>query len=276
MDKIRTYFRLLSLYGKLDFLLATRELKLVIIQFLADFSTTIASTIGVWVIYNNLNIKANEPTIFLLIAYPILLNGLYSFFFSAGNWGKISRVISRGQLDNLFIQPISMTTQFFTQGFAPFTGGLNFVFSIILFVSACFYNNFFSTFSSIISVVSCVLCSYTILVASMFFCSILAFYAPIAGEEISDTVYELFTNTKAYPLNATPNVFQGIFCSIIPIGLLVWFPEIILLSKSIDFALFYLICFTVVYSLVVIVFFKKGLCHYEKTGSARFTGFGYK
>lgn len=276
VDNIRTYFRLLKLYGQLDFLLATRELKLVIIQFFANISTAIASTIGVWVIYSNLNLETNEPTMLLLMAYPILLNGLYAFFFSSGNWGRISRVISRGQLDNSFIQPVPLPAQFFTQGFAPFTAGLDFIFSIVLFVVACFCNNLFTTFSSTISIFCCVLCSYIVLVASMFFCSVLAFYAPIAGEEISDTIYELFSNTKAYPLESTPYAFRSFFCFIIPIGLLVWFPETILLSTNLNFRLLYLICFTIVYSLIAIIIFKKGLRHYEKTGSTRFTSFGYK
>ena len=125
-DKVRTVLRLFRIYGRLDLLWLLRDTKYFLLQVAADAVSTAASAAGMLLLaaqYQGFG-GMDFYSLFFMMGYATLVNGLFLVFFGNNNANQISRTIGRGQLDHCMVQPVPLWAQLLTQGFAPFSGGM--------------------------------------------------------------------------------------------------------------------------------------------------------
>ena len=107
--------------------------------------------------------------------------------------------------------------------------------------------------------------------------SSLAFYAPVQAEEISSTVIDAFGYISTFPLSGMPLRLQLPLLTIIPTGLLAWFPTLALFGES-PFGLtaWYPLLFAIALWCIAAYFFRKGLKYYVKKGINRYHPMGHR
>lgn len=281
MDKLRLkrIFKLYGFYAKLDLAWLLRDTKYAIMAIMADTISSIASVSGIFLLamrFNGVGGMDKYEVLFML-GYVTMLTGIFQLFFSMNNVGHISRRIGRGQLSHMFIHPLPMSVQLTTEGFIPFTGSSNFVCSIVIIVVALTKLGISPPIWWIASFVFNVLISISIILCQSYLFSSAAFYAPVACEEIATLVIDELGSLGNYPLSGMPKWISTPLITILPYGLLGWFPSMVLLGKS-PFNLPHLYPVAVAGVLFIIAYFvfKKGFNHYVKTGSNRYSSMGHR
>jgi ABC-2 type transport system permease protein len=105
----------------------------------------------------------------------------------------------------------------------------------------------------------------------------MAFYAPVAAEEISSYVIDSTSYISSFPLSGMPNYLQISLTTLIPAGLMAWFPSLILLGKPpLNIPVYYPLVFAIILSVIATILFKKGLNYYVKKGSNRYSTAGHR
>ena len=218
----------------------------------------------------------NTDEVLFMMAYSTLVTGIF-IMFGAGNNIHISRIIGRGQLEHLFIQPLPIRVQLFTSGFAPFTGGSNFVAGLVMITIAINRLHMQISFLWILSLIGYLLVTMMIVVARAYLVSSMAFYSPVAAEEISTTAIEGTWLLSTFPLSGMPLFIQIPLITILPEGLMAWFPALCLLGKP-PFYLseYYPLVFALFLSLFAGYIFRKGMNYYVKKGSNRYVPYGFR
>jgi ABC-2 type transport system permease protein len=215
--------------------------------------------------------------VLFMLGYIMVINGLFTTFFG-GNNGHISRIIGRGQLDHLFMQPLSLPVQLITCGFYPFTGGGLALLSGagVLAVSATQLKIVVGV-GWIAALTGFLAASMLILLSLSYMISSVAFYAPVAAEEISTYVIGLAMDLGKYPLSGMPKGIQLPLVFIFPAGLMAWFPALALMGKSpLDLPAVYPALAALVLMMLAQYIFRRGMNHYVKTGANRYVPYGYR
>jgi len=214
--------------------------------------------------------------VLFMMAYSTLITGIF-IMFGSGNNIHISRIIGRGQLEHLFIQPLPLHIQLFTCGFSPFTGGSNFVAGLILMIIAAARLDLQISFLWILSFIAYLLITMIIIVARSYLVSSMAFYSPVAAEEISSTAIEGTWFLSTFPLSGMPKFIQLPLLTILPEGLMAWFPSLCLLGRPpLGLTGYYPMIFALLISLEAGYIFRKGLNYYVKRGSNRYVPYGFR
>ncbi|MCL1831187.1 MAG: ABC transporter permease [Oscillospiraceae bacterium] len=270
--------KLLCISAKMDLVWLLRDTKYALIGILGDMINNIATLSGIFLIvarFNGLSDMTSDEVLFMM-AYNTLITGIFILFGSSNNI-HVSRIIGRGQLEHLFIQPLSLGIQLTTSGFAPFTGSGNLVVGILLMVIATNRLNLHITFMWLLLLMVYLICTMVIIIARSYLVSSLAFYAPVAAEEISSTAIDDTYFISTFPLTGMPKALQLILVSILPEGLMAWYPSLSLLGRPpLNLSGFYPMFFALFISLVASYFFKKGLTYYVKKGSNRYVPYGFR
>ena len=118
--------------------------------------------------------------------------------------------------------------------------------------------------------------SMAVVTAASYLFSSLAFYAPVQCEEIASTVVYSMENAKSFPLSGMPLYIRCPLLTIFPVGLLAWFPTMILLGRATTLEAFYPAVFALLVSLGAAYFFKKGFRYYVKKGINRYSAGGHR
>ena len=210
------------------------------------------------------------------MAYSTLVTGLF-IMFGSGNNIHISRIIGRGQLEHLFIQPLPLPVQLFTSGFVPFTGGSNFVVGVITMSIAINRLNLHISLPWMLSLTGYLIATMAIIVARAYLVSSMAFYSPVAAEEICSTVIEDTRLLSTFPLSGMPSMIQIPLITVLPEGLMAWFPTLCLLGKVPFYqGEYYPQIFALLLSLITAYIFRKGMNYYVKKGSNRYVPYGFR
>ena len=276
-----TFKRILKLFAisaKLDLLWLLRDTKFALVGISSDIISNIAAVSGVFLIavrFGGIG-GMNTDEVLFMMAYSTLVTGIFSMF-GSGNNIHISRIIGRGQLEHLFIQPLPIQVQLFTSGFAPFTGGSNFIVGVIMMAIALNRLNLQISFLWILSLIGYLLVTMMIIVARAYLVSSMAFYSHVAAEEISTTAIEDTWFLSTFPLSGMPAFIQIPLITILPEGLMAWFPALCLLGRP-PFYLgeYYPLVFALFLSLIAGYIFRKGMNYYVKKGSNRYVPYGFR
>lgn len=276
---IRRLFHLYALYAKMDAAWLLRDTKYCLIGILADFIANASVLSGVFFIaerFGGVGGMTNDEVLFML-GYSTITTGLFLVFFNGNNVGHISRIIGRGQLDHKLIQPIPIRIQLMTEGFMPVSGSGQLWAGLAACTIAIWRLNLPITVGWVVLFIMFHLITQVIFLSMMYIPSVLAFYFPVAAEETASAVADLQWQLSSYPLGQMPTLIKITLNTVLPIGLTVWFPSLVLLGKErLDFGLIVLITATVLFATLATMLFKKGLKHYEKIGSQRYTDFGHR
>lgn len=279
-DKI-TLPRLLRLFGiaaKMDLAWMLRDTKYALAGMAADMISNASTMSGVFLIalrFDGIGGMSADEVLFML-AYSTMVTGLF-IVFGAGNNIHVSRIIGRGQLEHLFMQPLTLKTQLFTCGFAPFTGGGNLIAGAALTVYAVNRLSLTVTWWWLLLLAANLIVTMTIIVARAYFVSSMAFYAPVAAEEITYTAIDGTWFLSTFPLGGMPLFVQIPLITLLPEGLMAWFPALALLGRPpMGLPAYYPVIFALLLAAAASYVFRKGLRHYVQKGSNRYVPYGFR
>jgi len=116
-----------------------------------------------------------------------------------------------------------------------------------------------------------------VIVARSYLFSSAAFYAPVAAEEISSTAVEGTWLLSTFPLSGMPRWLQGGLLTVLPEGLMAWFPTLCLLGRPpLGLTRAYPFIYAAALSLLTRYVFMKGLRRYVQNGSNRYVPYGFR
>ena len=277
---VRRYLQLLGLYARMDLSFLLRDAKLSLLMIFADVASNVASVTGILLLawrFDGMG-GMSRWEVLLMLGYVTCLTGLYQLFFSANNTGHISRRIGRGQFDHMLLQPLPYAVQLTTESFIPFTGCQNLLCGVGIVIAAVHNLGIVVGAAFIAGLAGYLIVSLATILGLSYLFSSLAFYKQIAFEEIATTVVDELTGMLSnYPLGGMPHPVQWALVTVIPAGLLGWFPVCALLGKAPLglSALFPLLVAAVVWSLASVAF-RKGIRYYVKIGSNRYSAGGHR
>ena len=281
-DKLtfKKFLGLYAVYARMDLDFLTRDPKIALMAIASDLFTNIAGVSAIFLLawrFNGVGGMSRWDVLFML-GFVTCVTGLYQLFFTNCNAGHISRRIGRGQVDHMMIQPLPIAVQLATEGFIPFTGCQNLIFGTGIVVWAlrglgkAVQPLWFLGFAGYLIV------SVSVIVGLSYLFSTFAFRWQVAFEEISTTVIDDLTGVLCnFPLSGMPLAVQWFLITIVPAGLLGWFPACALLGKTpLGLSVLYpLIAAVIIWALAVFAF-KRGLMYYVKFGSNRYHAGGHR
>lgn len=281
MEGKMTLKRLLGLFGisaKMDLVWLLRDTKFALTAVLADILANISVVSGVYLIavrFGGIGGMSVDEVLFMM-AYSTVTTGLF-IMFGASNNIHISRIIGRGQLEHLFMQPLTLRSQLMTNGFMPFTGCSNFVIGCILLTISVNRLGLHVTFLWMSMLIVYIIATMVIIVARAYLVSTAAFYAPSAAEEISSTAIDGTWQLSTFPLSGMPLFIQLPLLTFLPEGMLAWFPSLCLLGKPpLNLTAYYPLVYALVIAFAAGFIFRKGLHYYVTKGSNRYLPYGFR
>lgn len=275
---MRRLFRLWRLYAKLDFVWITSDLRMFTSYLFSDTILNLAAVTGVLLLaerFQGIGVWTKEEIIFML-GYSITAAGICDTFFNY-NVLNISRRLGRGQLDHTLIQPQPLWVALLTDGFTPFSGSSALIIGIALL---CWATNLLAVpvgAGWIALLVMNLIASALIVLAFSFLWGSAAFWAPRAAEEISSSAVRLMSQLKSFPLDGLAPLLIGSLVTILPVGFVAWYPCRALLGlEPGSWGIFVTPLAALLLALLAWFVFMKGLQHYERTGSQRYSGWGHR
>ena len=279
LRKVRRFFQLWALYAKIDLAWLLRDSTFAILAISADVISNLSAVTGVFLLawrFDGIGGMGRYEVLFML-GYGTLITGIYQTFCSMNNTGHISRRIGRGQLEHMFIQPVSLPLQLATEGFIPFSGSSNLISGTVIMAVATSSLGIALPWWWILSLIGNMLITVSIILGQSYLASSLAFYAPVQAEEISTFVIDSFGNISNFPLSGMPRQLQFTLLTIIPTGLLSWFPTLALLGRPpLGLPTWYPLAFVVGLWITALYFFRKGLKYYVEKGINRYVRWGHR
>ncbi|MBE5989493.1 MAG: hypothetical protein E7250_17405 [Paenibacillaceae bacterium] len=269
----------------MDLLWFLRDTRYFFIQLVSDVVSGGCTIAGVCLLSANFKnfsgMTQNE--ILFMMGYALFIDGIFMVFFMGNNTGMVSRIIGRGQLDHIMIQPVPLWAELLAQGFSPVSGSPIMIFGTGLTAYGAIRAGLPINAFTILLFLFYSICSIVIVMSFIYLISCSAFYAPAAAEEIAGVGKELFSSLKTYPLGNMKGFQKHIFLSLIPVGLCAWLPSTLLIKAG-KYGLeavfvpeaFYLPIAAAIFSFIAIITFKKGMNYYETYGSPRYSGFGHR
>lgn len=283
-DNCKTFIRLFKLYGKMDLLWFLRDTKYCLLYMITDLICILCSMSGIFLLSEKFGGFGGMtgPEVFFMLGFATLSDGIYMLFFMGNNTAMISRIIGRGQLDHVIIQPAPMWMTLLSQGFSPVSANSTLICGAAMTGYALSRLPLIVTPLLVLLIFINALAACLIIVAVMYLLSCLAFYAPAASEEIAQSGLDLFT-VKTYPLGSLSTRAAIFFSAVIPVGMTAWFPGSALLQFGYgahdSITVLSLMAAPSMAALLMIltaILFQKGMKHYETYGSPRYSGFGHR
>jgi ABC-2 type transport system permease protein len=276
-----TLKRIISLFAisaKMDLAWLLRDTKFALTAILADSISNLSVVSSVYLIalrFGGIG-GMSVDEVFFMMAYSTMITGIFILFGSSNNI-HISRIIGRGQLEHLFLQPLTLKMQLITGGFIPFTGSGNFIIGCILLIIAINRLQLQITLWWMTLLIIYIFSTMIIIVARAYLVSSAAFYAPVAAEEISSTAIEGTWQLSTFPLSGMPGFIQVPLLTILPEGLMAWFPSLCLLGKPpLKLTEYYPLAYALIIALAANFIFRKGMNYYVKKGSNRYVPYGFR
>ncbi|MBP7175098.1 MAG: ABC-2 family transporter protein [Thermoclostridium sp.] len=277
--RLKQLLRLYGLYAKMDLAWLMRDTKFFLLAVIADFLSNIAAVTGVFLLawrFNGVGGMDKYEVLFML-GYVTTCTGIFQTFFANSNTGHISRRIGRGQMEHMLIQPLPLPIQLITEGFIPVSGSSNLISGAIIIGVAVKNLGFQPSLGWVSLLLLHLITTILILLFLSYLFSSAAFYAPVQAEEISSHVLDSTGILSTYPLSGMALVIQIPLITIIPAGLLGWFPTLALLGKPpLGFPSFYPMLMAAFLYILAYIAFTKGLKHYVKTGTNRYSAVGHR
>lgn len=278
VDKKRSWrlLPLLKIAAQMDLAWLLRDTGFALLAVFSDLVSNLSAISGVFLLslrFEGIGGLTQFEVLFML-AYVNLVSGLV-FLFGANNNLHISRIIGRGQLEHMFLQPLPLWVQLLTSGFYPFTCSTQFLVGAGLLAVAIGQLALPLSLMWFLQLGGSVLLSALLLVGLSYLFSALTFYAPVQCEEISTYILGAMQQVGNYPLSGMPKSLQTLLVTLLPAGLLGWLPTLYLLGKPPEGVSGLLLPgMAALVCLLAGVCFQKGLGYYVKKGINRYTSAG--
>ena len=273
--------RLLALWraaARLDLLFAVRSPRQVAGYVVSDAVLAVATASGTLLLAARFDgIGAwTGPQVLFMLGYAVVASGLLALLFGY-NVLFISRRLGRGQLDHTLLQPQPLWQSLLTEGFMPFSGSAELVPGLLLMVWAAPALGLTATPAWLALLGLNLVASATILFAFSYAWGALAFWSPRAAEEISTSALGMMNQLKPFPLDGAGALLTGGLLTALPAGFLAWYPCRALLGLDpAPYSVFVTPLAAAALLAVALGIFRKGLTHYARTGSRRYSSFGHR
>ena len=275
---LRRLLRLWRMYAALDFTFLMADVKLALIWYISDGIVNLASITAVLLLaerFAGIGAWTRDQIVFML-GYATLGSGLLSMFFGY-NVLTISRRLGRGQLDHTLIQPQPIWLSLLTEGFMPFSSAPMLLPGIGLLAWATSRLPLAITPGWLALLALNLAASSAVVLAFSFLWGSLAFWAPRAAEEISSSSTTLLYQLKPFPLDGLGPLLLGGMMTVLPVGFVAWYPCRALLGLDPSgWAGVITPLAALAFSIVTSLIFLKGLRHYGRTGSQRYSSLGHR
>ncbi len=277
---LRRYLSLFAISAKMDLFWLLFDWRLSLMVILTDIFINIASVTHVFVLawrFGGVGGMSLWEVLFML-GYVTCVTGVYQLFCAGNNTGHISRVIGRGQVDHMMIQPLPVFAQLAAGGFSPFSGSQNLITGIGIIVWASREMGLRVGALFIAGIAAYLFVSLAIIIGLSYMFSSLAFRWQVAFEEVSTLIIDDLTGMLGnFPLSGMPLPIQWALVTVIPAGLLGWFPACALLGKTpLGLSALYPLLVAIIIWTLAAAFFKLGWRYYVRNGSNRYFDGGFR
>lgn len=270
--------RLWKMYAVLDFTLLMSNMRLAVIWYLSDAVINLASVTALLLLaerFAGIGAWSKDQMIFML-GYATLVSGLMNVLFGY-NVLVVSRRLGRGQLDHTLIQPQPVWMALLTEGFMPFSGSSVLLAGLGLLIWASHRLALPVTPGWLALLAVNLAASSVVMMSFSFLTGSLAFWAPRAAEEISSSSIRLLTQLKYFPLDGLGSLLLGGLLSVLPVGFLAWYPSRALLGLDPSgWAAWATSLAALILAVITSLIFAKGMRHYGRTGSQRYSNLGHR
>ena len=276
---IKSVFRLLKLYAKMDLSWLLQDFSNFLIVILSESLQNLAGMAGVLLLairFGGVGGLSADEVLFMLGFFE-LADGLAFMLFGNYNVLHISRRIGRGQVDHMLIQPRSLWMQLLTEGFMPFSGSYGLIFGVVLTVIAVARLKIALTPLWFILLGYYVLIHMALQMAQSVLYGAAAFWRPVACEEISTMILDLNGQLGKFPLFGLPDWLLGLLHTVLPVGLLAYLPALALLrdlGHGVEISAPFIVAALLITAAVIL--FQKGLKHYEIYSCNRYKEMGHR
>ncbi|HLZ28168.1 MAG TPA: ABC-2 family transporter protein [Chloroflexota bacterium] len=274
----RRLVRLWALYGRMDLLFFARGPHTALPWYLSEVVVALAAVTATFLLAERFDGIGTwtRPQVYFLLGYALLVHGLIETFFSY-NIAFISRRIGRGQLDHMFIEPLPLWMILLAEGFAPVgaTSSLLPGVGLLLWAASQLHLAVGVAWWGLFLVN--VVASMAVVLAFAFAWGSLAFWAPRAAEELNSSTYELSHQLAPFPLDGLSGIALASLVTVVPVGLVAWYPSRILLGlEAPPWAPALLPAAALAFVALATWIFRRGLRNYGRTGSTRYSDSGHR
>ncbi len=278
-DNLRQVGRHMALYARMDLRWFLQDMGVCLIVICSDFAMTIAGVTGVFLLamrFQGVGAMSEWEVLFMLGFYT-LAGGALFMLFGGSNIHQISRRIGRGQVDHMLMQPVPIWVQILGDGFMPTTGSSGLIMGFFITGYAAVKLQLAVTPLWLLKALLLVIANVGIEMGLSFLLASSAFYKPVTCEEISSVGHDLLVTIGKYPLSGLSPALITALCTVLPAGLMAWFPCLILLGKA-PAGPALLLPLGVAAMLITLstVTFKKGLRHYAQYSCNRYRDMGHR
>jgi ABC-2 type transport system permease protein len=267
-----------KLFGTMDLLWLLRGPRDATIYMLSDAVLMIATASTTFLLaarFDGIGDWSRGQIVFML-GYAMLVSSLLDTVFGY-NIKMISRRVGRGQLDHMLVQPQPLWKLLLTEGFSPFAQPFGTLISLVVVVWSSTQLDLAFSVGWLAILLLNLLASAAIVLSLQVGWGSIAFWAPRSAEEINSATERMVGSLGSLPLDGVPRVLLGGLLSVLPIGFVAWLP-----ARSIA-GVAPVLPGGLVTPLVAPLFaaaayfvFRKGLRHYARVGSQRYSAFGHR
>lgn len=278
-DNVRSLLRLWRLYGRMDLQWLMQDFTSVVIVAASELLQNLSSMAGVLLLavrFGGVGGLSADEVLFMLGFYE-LASGLGWMLFGNYNVMHISRRIGRGQVDHMLIQPRPLWMQLATEGFMPFSGCHGMLIGLILTGIALHRLQIALTPVWFGLLVYYLVIHMALQLSQSLFYGSMAFWQPVACEEISSMFLDLNNQLGKFPLFGLPGWLTALLHTVLPIGLLAYLPALALLrdlGHPVELALPLIVA--ALFVTAALIAFRKGLKHYEVYSCNRYKEMGHR
>ena len=233
---------------------------------LGAYGYTFMTVIFINVLFQNIDSIAGwkEYEILLLLGVGQIVFYLQSGFFGTVDW-RISEYIADGELDLFLLKPVNTLFNIVTYNFKVFEMLPSFMLAVSIFFYALIKGNYYPSFLLLFLAGVFTLLGAILVMLIKLDISLLSFWLTDTRDirRIYFHVFDLFK----YPLEIYPNSARFAFTTIIPVGLIAYFPAHLII-KGFHLTLFaYYLGSLAFFAVLAAIFWKKGLKAYSSASS---------
>jgi ABC-2 type transport system permease protein len=275
---LRRLVRLWGLYGRMDLLFFARGPHTAIPWYLSELVVALAAVTATFLLAERFDGIGSwtRPQVYFLLGYALLIRGLIETFFSY-NIAFISRRIGRGQLDHMFIQPLPLWMVLLAEGFAPVGATSSLLPGLGLLGWSIGQLHLGVAWAWWALLIVHVVTSMAVVLSFAYIWGSLAFWAPRGAEELNSRTYQLSHQLAPFPLDGLSGLALASLITVVPVGLVAWFPSRILLGLDAPAWTPALVPSAgLLFMTLATWIFGRGLREYRRTGSSRYSDFGHR
>ena len=277
--KLKQIMRLYALSARMDWLLLSRDARTGLLYILSDWISAISSVLGIALLavrFEGIGALSADEILWML-GFFTLADGFTVMMLGSCNWLWISRVVGRGQVDHMLIQPVPLWMQILTGGFLPFTGSSSFLTGVALTAVATARLHIAVTAGWLIMLLLYILARMAVATGASYLAGAAAFYRPAACEELSTVVLDALNAAGKYPLAALPVWAQAVLLTALPVGLMAYLPSLLMLGKlNAPAAYVWPVAAGASFLSVAGLLFRRGLKHSARHGCPRYKAMGFR